>query len=116
MKIAHFLPKKLISSLFLPLCVTIILSACQSNEFTPEEIARQNAADADVSTILFAHELDNHASYNVHKDGSVVIKFDQSVNSPTYTSVVDELRATPTIKSVYAEQSGRQVCPLRSIR
>ena len=116
MKIRQFLPKKFIFSLLLLSYVLIMLSACQSNELTPEEIARQNAADAEVATILFTHELDNHASYNVHKDGSVVIKFDQSVNSPTYTSVVDELRATPTIKSVYAEQSGRQVCPLNPAR
>lgn len=92
------------------------LTACQSNELTEEEIVIQNAADSEVASLLFAKELDNHASYNIHKDGSVVIKFDRSVSSEKYTHVVDILRASDKIKSVYAEQSGHQVCPLNAIR
>lgn len=116
MRIKQFLQKKLISNSFIILYILITLTACQSNELTPEEIAIQNAADAEVAAVLFDYELDNHASYNIHKDGSVVIKFDHSVKSQIYTSVVDNLRAIPEIKSVYAEQSGQQVCPLQPAR
>ena len=98
------------------LSLNLLLAACQSNELSPEEIALQNAADSEVATLLFEHELDNHASYNVHKDGSVIIKLDKTVSSDAYTKAVDELRNKPEIKSVYAEQGGRQVCPLKSIR
>ncbi len=93
-----------------------LLSACQSNELSPEEIALQNAADTQVASLLFEKELDSHASYNVHKDGSVIIKFDRSVSSDKYTEVVEALRNNTEVKSVYAEQSGHQVCPLKSIR
>ncbi len=73
------------------LFVMTTLTACQSNELTVEEIAIQNAADAEVAAVLFEYEMDNHASYNVHKDGSVIIKFDKSVSSQAYTSIVDIL-------------------------
>jgi len=116
MKIKQFWQKKFIFSHLISFSMILLLTACQSNALTAEEVATQNAADAEVAAILFEHELDNHASYNVHKDGSVVIKFDQSVQSKTYTSVVDNLRAIDKIKSVYAEQSGQQVCPLKAIR
>jgi hypothetical protein len=94
----------------------IFLSGCQSNELTEEEIRIQGLADSEVAAILFDSGLDNHASYNVHKDGGVVIKFDQSVSEKDYTAVVEALRGTQAIKSVYATQGGRQVCPLKSIR
>ena len=110
-----FINPSILAFLFIFLFITI-LTACQSNELSPQEIAIQNAADAEVAAVLFEKDLDNHASYNVHKDGSVVIKFDRSVSSERYTDVVDTLRATAEINSVYAEQSGHQVCPLKSIR
>ncbi|MCP3850060.1 MAG: hypothetical protein GY694_07470 [Gammaproteobacteria bacterium] len=105
-----------IKTVFISLFVITALLACQSNELTAEEIAIQNAADAEVSSILFEHDLDNHTSYNVHKDGSVIIKFDKSVSSSAYTSVVNILRTKKDINGVYAKQSGYEVCPLKSIR
>lgn len=104
------------SSMIIMLCLLLLLSACQSNELTPQELAIQNAADAKTAATLFDYELDNHASYNVHNDGSVIIKFDKSVTMHDYTAVVDSLRASPEIQSVYATQGGRQVCPLKAIQ
>jgi len=46
------------------------------------------------------------ASYNVKKDGSVVIKFAESVSQQNYTKIVDLLRSNKAVDSVYAEQSG----------
>jgi hypothetical protein len=92
--------------------VLIFLSACQANEFSAEEIAQQNAADSAVASLLFEKELDSLASYNVHKDGSVVIKFDASVSTQNYTDAVDALRQIDSIKGVQAEQGGQEVCPL----
>jgi len=94
------------SNVIIIICLLAVLSACQSNELTQEEIALQSAADAKIANTLFDYELDNHASYNVHKNGSVVIKFDKSVTTNDYTSVVDVLRTTPEINSVYATQGG----------
>lgn len=99
-------------------CLFVIttLTACQSNELTAEEIASQNAADAEVAAVLFDNEMDNYASYNVHKDGSVIIKFDKSVPSQAYTSVVDILRSKKEINDVFATQSGYEVCPIKSFQ
>lgn len=83
------------------------------NAVTKEEIEKQNKADAIVSGVLFEHELDSTASYNVRKNGFVVIKFDESVPSQKYTEVVNLLRENSNINGVMAEQSGREVCPLR---
>ncbi|MCU7955743.1 MAG: hypothetical protein KZQ74_00230 [gamma proteobacterium symbiont of Bathyaustriella thionipta] len=94
----------------------VILSACQSNELTQQERLIQNAADAKTAATLFDYDLDNQASYNVHRDGSVIIKFDKSVQTNDYTAIVDTLRTIPEIHSVYATQGGRQVCPLQSIQ
>ena len=104
------------STMTIVLCLLLILPACQSNELTAEEIAIQNAADAQMSAALFDYDLDNHASYNVHPDGSVIIRFDRSVTMNDYTSIVDALRAMPEINDVYATQGGIQVCPLTSIQ
>ena len=98
------------------LFIMTTLTACQSNELTAEEIASQNAADAEVAAVLFEYEMDNHASYNIHKDGSVIIKFDKSVSSQAYTLVVDILRSKKEISDVYATQSGYEVCPIKSIQ
>ncbi len=100
---------------FIAMVNILLLTACQSNELSPEEIALQDAADERVSSLLFEQNLDNHASYNVHKDGSVIIRFDRNVSSERYTDIVQKLRAAPEISSVYAEQGGQQVCPLNSI-
>lgn len=96
--------------------VVLMLCACQSNELTQEEIEIQNKADSEVAALLFDYELDKHASYNVHKDGSVIIKFDRKVSKETYTSIVEKLRDSSAIKSIYATQGGQEVCPLNSIR
>ena len=80
---------------------------------TLEERERQQAADYAVADILFENELGGNASYNAHKDGSVVIKFDESVSFVDYNRVVNDMRSHPAIASVRAEQSGREVCPLR---
>jgi len=102
--------------LYLLLSCFILLTACQSNELTQKEVEIQNKADSEVASLLFEYELDKHASYNVHKDGSVVIKFDYKVSKETYTSIVEQLRDSSEIKSIYATQGGQQVCPLNSIR
>lgn len=92
----------------------LLLSGCTSgNVVTKEEINRQNKADAVVSGILFDKDLDNSASYNIRRNGLVVIKFDDSVSSQTYTEVVDLLRSSAEIHGVRAEQGGREVCPLQ---
>ena len=82
------------------------------NSLTQEEIQIQSKADAVVSGVLFEKELDEKASYNVHKDGFVVIKFDKSVSSKKYTEIVNYLRSSSEINGVRAEQSGREVCPI----
>ena len=91
-----------------------MLTACSaSNELTIEEIKIQNAADAAVAEILFDKELEKTASYNVRKNGSVALFFDKSVSNKVYTEVVNSLRANPAVSAVYAEQEGKEVCPLR---
>ncbi len=91
-----------------------LLAGCAgSNVVSQEEIETQNTADAIVSGVLFANDLDNSASYNIRKNGLVVIKFDESVARGAYTEVVDLLRANPDIQGVRAEQGGIEVCPLR---
>jgi len=98
----------------LALCLCAILLGCTSNNLvTQEQIKTQNAADSEVAVALFERDLTERASYNVHKDGFVVIKFDRSVDSAVYTEVVQALRDNPLIKGVRAEQAGREVCPLR---
>lgn len=62
--------------------------------------------------ILFENNLDQTASYHVHPDGSVVIKFGDSVSSGTYKKVVETLRSNPAIHGVRAEQNGVEVCSL----
>ena len=62
--------------------------------------------------ILFDNDLDNAASYNIRKNGYVVIKFDSSVPEIKYTEVVNLLRSSKRLNGVFAEQSGVEVCPL----
>jgi len=98
----------------LVLVFTLLLAACNSETLVSEqERMTQNAADAVVSRLLFEQELTETASYHVHGDGVVVIKFDRSVAEPVYRDIVDRLRADPAISAVRAEQAGKEVCPLR---
>lgn len=91
-----------------------LLAGCaDNNAVTKAEIETQNRADAVVSGLLFDKSLDNSASYNIRKNGFVVIKFDESVSERTYSEIVNSLRSSPEITGVKAEQSGREVCPLR---
>lgn len=90
---------------------TCLIAACASqNVLTEEERRLQSDADTVVSQVLFEHELDRQASYNVHKDGRVVIQFAESVSENSYTTVVNKLRASNKIPAVWAEQSGKEVC------
>ena len=92
----------------------IFLSACsEANVLTKKEMAIQSKADAYVSGLLFEQDMSETASYNVKKDGSVVIKFAESVSQKKYTQVVDLLRSNKAVDSVYAEQSGAEVCGIR---
>ena len=98
------------------LCLSSIAGCAGQQSLTQEEMAIQNRADAVVSNLLFEKELDQTASYNVRKDGFVVIKFDKSVPIETYTRVVETLRSSSDIRGVRAEQSGREVCKLTGYR
>ena len=89
------------------------MSSCvDQNTLTNEEIQVQSNADTAAANILFEHEIDTQASYYVHKNGFIVIKFHQSVPSNIYTKAVDEMRSSPMISGVDAWQGGRNVCIL----
>lgn len=90
-----------------------MLGACSSqNVLTEQEIKTQNAADSIVAGLLFEKELETTASYNVRKNGAVVIRFDKSVSDKVYTEVVNTLRRNDKIPEVYAEQEGVEICAL----
>ena len=92
---------------------TLALMACvDQNTLTREEIVKQSKADAFVSGVLFERDMDAQASFNVRKDGFVVIKFDESISSKDYTKVVEILRSSNELAGVRAEQGGREVCKL----
>lgn len=91
--------------LFLVGCVTDM-------ELTQDEIENQNKASAVVSEVLFEHDLSDSASYNIRKDGYVVIIFDDNVSDKNYTEVVRLLRTNVDIKGIRAEQFGVEVCGL----
>ena len=95
------------------LILGLVTGCVDNNVVTKAEIETQNRADAVVSGLLFEKSLDNSASYKIRKDGFVVIKFDESVSEHTYSEIVNSLRTSPEITGVRAEQSGREVCPLR---
>lgn len=89
----------------------LFLSGCASDQvISQEEMRVQDAAATEVANVLFEKEMDNLASYNVRRDGYVVIKFDQSVSFAQYNDVVEVLRSKKAISGVYAEQGGKQVC------
>jgi len=59
-----------------------VLSGCVgSNEVTQEQLQIMDRADQAVSGALFEAEVDASTSYNVHKDGFVVIRFSREVPS-----------------------------------
>ncbi len=90
-----------------------MLTACASNNIlTKEEMAIQNKADAVVANLLFDNDLNDKASYNISKSGSVTIKFSESVKEKDYTKIVNLLRSNTSVDGVYAEQSGAEVCGL----
>ena len=94
--------------------VLVCLAGCASEQVvSPEQIVLQNKVDSIVAQELFARKLDEHASYNVHTDGFVAIKFDEEVTFQTYYDLVEWMRAKPEIKGVRASQMGREVCPVR---
>ena len=97
----------------LPVIFFVFLSACvDQNTLTKEEMIKQKRADAFVSSVLFESDIEAQASYNIHKDGFVVITFDDSISSKQYTSIVEELRSSKELSGVRAEQGGREVCKL----
>lgn len=83
------------------------------NTISEQERTLQNTVDAEVAGTLFEADLTQQASYKVHKNGLVVIKFSQSVRPEVYTRVVQSLRANTKIPAVRAEQAGLEICPLR---
>lgn len=91
-----------------------LVTACASDQvLTAEERALQSRVEGMLAQALFVRQLDDHASYNVHPDGFVVIRFDESVTMPAYTELVEWLRAQPEVKGVRATQMGVEVCPVR---
>ena len=92
---------------------SLVLTACvDQNTLTSEQMELQGKADNAVAGILFENEIDTKASYNIHKDGFVVIKFHESVPEEVYTRTVDEMRSNTLISGVDAWQGGRNVCVL----
>lgn len=56
------------------------ITACSNqNSLTREQLEIQSRADSAASSVLFEHELDETASYNIRTDGFLVIKFPESV-------------------------------------
>lgn len=102
------------AKIFFHACLAaLLLAGCMSSErISREEVAAQSRSDAVVSSVLFERDLDTTASYNIRKNGLVVIRFDASVPARTYTEVVNTLRANPSIVGVQATQAGVEVCPL----
>ena len=96
---------------FTSLIALLWLTGCASDQvISQEEIRVQDAAATEVTNVLFEKDMDTLASYNVRRDGYVVIKFDQSVSFAQYNDVVETLRSKKAISGVYAEQGGTQVC------
>ncbi|MEJ2609331.1 MAG: hypothetical protein P8179_04385 [Candidatus Thiodiazotropha sp.] len=100
----------------------VIISAAVSGgcadqqSLTQKEMENQNRVDAIVSGVLFENDLDEAASYNIHKDGFVVIKFAESVPFDKYNHIVGILRSNKEISGLRAEQGGKEVCPISGYR
>lgn len=99
--------------LFIVFIGLFLLTACNTQHaLTKEEMTVQNQADIAISNILFDAGMDTQASYNVRKSGHVEIEFVKTVSLFEYTKVVKEMRKNKAIKSVYAIQSGQELCTL----
>jgi hypothetical protein len=98
------------------LAMAVLVGCVNSNEVTSEQLARMDRADKAVAGALFEAEVDASTSYNVRKDGFVVIRFSLDVPNDVYTRVVSQLRADERVKGVRAEQGGREVCVLKQAR
>ena len=95
----------------LTLLMLTFVSGCASDQIiSQDEMRVQDVAATTVASVLFEKDMDSLASYNVRRDGYVVIKFDQSVSFAQYNDIVQILRRQKTISGVYAEQGGKQVC------
>ncbi|GMR05651.1 MAG: hypothetical protein BMS9Abin25_0226 [Gammaproteobacteria bacterium] len=91
--------------------ILLFLVGCMSDKvLTQDEVENQNKAADVVSSVLFENDLDELASYNIRKDGYVVIMFDDTVSEKKYAEVVRLLRSSADIKGVRAEQFGAEVC------
>ena len=99
-------------AVFYTILLLLISSCSTENELTAKEVVIQNKADITVAEILFDNELNMSASYNIRKNGDVIIKFDNSVSQKDYTKIVNILRSSSDINRVQAEQNGGNVCPL----
>lgn len=104
--------KRLLIIVVLAVVSSVLASCASENELTKEEVEIQNSADWEVANLLFSKGLTKTASYNVHKDGFVVIKFDKSVKEDVYNEIVKTLRTNTAISGVRGEQEGMEVCPL----
>jgi len=93
--------------------LNMVYGCTANNVLTKEEMIVQGKSDSVVSSVLFENDLSENTSYNIHKNGAVVIKFDESVSIKNYTKVVKLLRSNADVGEVYAEQSGNEVCGLR---
>lgn len=96
------------------LVMFFLLAGCATdNVLSTAELEKQAKADAVVASVLFDQEVDANTSYNVRKNGFVVMKFDNTVSAEKYITVVDLLRSNADVNGVRAEQSGKEVCQLR---
>lgn len=100
---------KLVSIAFMVAVISIV-GCSSSNVVTQEQMALENKVDSAINDILFKNDMEALASYSIHKNGKVNIKFAESVKYRQYKKVVDELRAHPDIPGVRAEQAGMEVC------
>ena len=97
---------------FLFFTLSFLLSCSADNVLTKKEMQIQSKADAIVANMLFDNDLNDKASYNISKTGSVTIKFADSVKEKNYTKIVNLLRSNKSVDGVFAEQSGSEVCGL----
>ena len=103
---------RLIKTISTSILLMLLVGCVSDNALTQSEVENQNKAADVVSSILFEKDLDDSASYNIRKDGYVVIIFDDKVSDTKYTDVVSLLRSNNDIKGVRAEQFGVEVCGL----
>ena len=89
---------------------SLLVACAEPDVLTKKEMAIQGKADSYVSGVLFENDMTETASYNVRKNGTVAIKFAESVSEKKYTKIVNLLRSNKAINGVYAEQSGAEVC------